>query len=66
MQMVSDASWRRSFIARHRRVLSAYQDVLDNGAIPAAERDALIERMRRAAKEIRDVEDTSTNTAVAA
>lgn len=65
MQTSSNASWRTSFIARHRRVLSAYQDVLNNGSIPEAERDAIIERMRRAAKEIRDVE-ASTNTAFAA
>lgn len=66
MQTVSNASWRSRFIARHRRVLGAYQDVLDNGSIPAAERDAIIERMRRIAREIRDVEDPSINTAVAA
>jgi hypothetical protein len=65
MQMISNASWRTSFIARHGRVLSAYQDVLNNGSIPAAERDAIIERMRRAAKEIRDLE-ASTDAAVAA
>jgi hypothetical protein len=65
MQAISDANWRTSFIARHRRVLRAYQDVLGNGSIPAAERDAVIERMSRATKEIRDVE-AWTNTEVAA
>lgn len=65
MQMISNANWRTSFVARPRRVLRAYQDVLDNGSIPEAERYAIIERMRRAAKEIRDVE-ASTTTAIAA
>jgi hypothetical protein len=66
MQMGSSGDWRLNFIARHRRVLSAYQDVLDNGAIPAPEREAIIERMRRIAQEIRDVADPSLDTAVAA
>jgi hypothetical protein len=66
MQNVSSADWRTSFIARHRRVLEGYRDVLDNGSIPPAERDAIVERMRRIAQEIRDVEDQSVNTAIAA
>jgi hypothetical protein len=66
MQTISSPSWRTSFIARHRRVLKGYRDVLDNGSIPPAERDAIIERMRRVAQEIRDAEGLSTNTAVAA
>lgn len=66
MQTANNADWRSTFIARHRRVLLAYQEVLDNGSIPAAELDAIIERMRRAAQEIRAVEDASTNSAVAA
>lgn len=65
MQAVN-SDWRISFVARHRRVLKGYQDVLDNGSIPPAERDAIIQRMRRIAQEIRDVEDQSVNTAFAA
>jgi len=66
MQGVSSDDWRLSFIARHRRVLKGYQDVLDSGSIPPAEREAIIERMRRIAQEIRDVENQFVNTAVAA
>jgi hypothetical protein len=65
--MVSnDDDWRSSFIRRHRRVLRAYQDVLDNGSVPAAEQEAIVERMRHIAQEIRDVADPSLNTAIAA
>jgi hypothetical protein len=41
MQMASNVGWRSSFIARHRRVINGYQEVLDNGSIPVVERDAI-------------------------
>jgi hypothetical protein len=66
MKPADDTGWRASFIARHRRVLSGYQEILDNGPIPANERDAIVERMRRIAKEIRDVQNQLDDTAIAA
>ena len=62
----ADTGWRASFIKRHRRVLSAYQGVLDNGSIPGVERDAIVERMRVIAREIRAVQEQPVDTAIAA
>ena len=61
-----EIGWGASFIARHRRVLRAYQDVLDNGSIPLAERDAIVERMCLIANEIRAVQEQAVDTAIAA
>lgn len=50
--------WRASFIAGQRNVIQHYRRVLATHHMPAAERQALLDRIARVEDEIRSLEQT--------